>query len=124
METVLVTGSECTFRRLCEKILNDARIALPNTIELGTLEATKRCAISGMGLAVMPKMAIIQELDDDRLVPLAWPGLRIPISVRIIRHRNRWASPAVQELWHLAERCLTSEGHNSAAEPVFSGLPR
>ncbi len=108
METVLVTGSDCTFRRLTERILNEARIALPNTIELGTLEAAKRCVMSGMGLAVMPKMAVVQELADNRLVALAWPGSRIPIALQMIRHRERWASRAVHGLWRLAEECLTS----------------
>lgn len=103
---VLLTDRTCTFRLLFERILRAAQASLTDTLELGTIEAVKECVVSGMGLAVLPRMALATELKHKRLVSLPWPGPGFPIYVQAIRHRERWASPTLEALWSLTEQDL------------------
>ncbi len=81
-------------------------VPLADTMELGSIEAAKQCAIAGMGLAVLPRMAATPELKRKRLVSVPWPGTGFPVYLQLIRHRERWASPALVGLWELAEQNL------------------
>jgi DNA-binding transcriptional LysR family regulator len=106
---ILLTDRSCAFRLLFERVLDAAQVSLPDTLELGTIEAAKQCAIAGMGLAVLPEMAVIAELKDNRLVSVPWPGTGFPVYIQMIRHRERWASPALHELWRLVEHSIGKE---------------
>jgi DNA-binding transcriptional LysR family regulator len=103
---VLLTNRNCAFRLLFERVLGAAQVSLIDTMELGTMEAAKQCAVAGMGLAILPGMAVAAELKQKRLVPVPWPGTGFPVYSQMIRHRERWASPALHALWGLAEQSL------------------
>ena len=103
-ERVLLPGESCPFRQLFERALDAVHIRLRNTLTLASIEATKKCAVAGMGMAVMPKMAVALELESGRLAPAPWPGLGFPACVQMIRHRKRSASGALKALWDLAEQ--------------------
>lgn len=110
-EQVLLTGKSCSFRQRFERVLAAMRIQLKNTLELASIEAIKQCALAGMGLAVLPKMAIATELLHKRLITRAWPGLGLRAQIHMVRHRTRPASAALQAFWSLTEQ-------------VFSEAPR
>ncbi|HEY3826354.1 MAG TPA: LysR family transcriptional regulator [Bryobacteraceae bacterium] len=107
---VLLTTRDCAFRLLFERVLEAGQISLTDTMELGTIEAAKQCAIAGMGLAVLPRMALGPELKEKRLFSLPWPGTGFPVYLQMIRHRDRWVSPALDALWGLAEQGLAATG--------------
>ena len=103
---VLLADKNCAFRLLFDRARDVVSVPLADTMELGTIEATKQCAIAGMGLAVLPRMAATPELKRKRLVSVPWPGTGFPVYLQLIRHRERWASPALLALWGLAEQSL------------------
>jgi DNA-binding transcriptional LysR family regulator len=105
-ERVLVTGRNCPFRLLFERALIGAHASLKNMLVLESLEAIKQCTKAGMGLAVLPKMAVTAELKRRRLVALPWPGPAFPVRVQIIRHAKRTPSPSLHALWRLAEQSV------------------
>jgi DNA-binding transcriptional LysR family regulator len=107
---VILTDRTFVFRSLFERVLEAAQVSLTDTMELGTIEAAKRCAMADMGLAVLPKMALTAELKDKRLVSVPWPGPGFSIYLQVIRHRERWASPALHALWGIAEQQLAKSG--------------
>lgn len=107
---VLLTDKNCSFRLLFDRVLDAAQVSLADTMELGTIEAARQCAVAGMGLAVLPKMALTAELKHKQLVPVPWPGPDFLVYSQLVRHRERWASPAVRALWSLAEKGLAEQG--------------
>ena len=106
---ILLTAKDCTFRLLFERVLSAAQVPLANAMELGSIEAAKQCAMVGMGLAVLPKMAVAAELKQKRLVSLPWSAPGFPVFVQMLRHRQRSASPALHALWSLAEQSFEAE---------------
>ncbi len=101
---VLLTNKDCTFRLLFERVLSAGQVYLGNVFELGSIEAAKQCAMAGMGLAVLPKMAVMAELKQKRLVSLPWSGPSFQVHVQMLRDRQRSVSPALHALWSLTEQ--------------------
>jgi len=108
-EQILVTDKSCSFRQLFELVLSAARIQLKNTLELASIEAIKQCALAGMGLAVVPKMAVATELLHRRLVALPWPEAGVRAQIQILRRRERLPSAEIHAFWSLAERAFAKD---------------
>lgn len=103
---ILLTEKNCCFRQLFERVVQAARVELNNTLELASIEAIKHCALAGMGLAVVPRMAVVTELMHKRLVAFRWPRAGLRAQIQIQRHRKRPASPAANAFWMLAEKAF------------------
>jgi DNA-binding transcriptional LysR family regulator len=108
-EPILLTDKNCSFRQLFEKIWCVAQPPLKNTLTMTSVEAIKQCAMAGMGLAVVPHMAVAAELKHHKLVALPWPGFELRAHVQMFRNRKRPASPPLQALWDLAERSFSGD---------------
>ena len=101
---VLLTGRTCGYRAVFEHALEVVPVQLSEVLELTSIEAVKQCAIAGMGAAVLPRTAIALELQQRRLVPLRWTGTPLVAYTQMLRHRERWMTPALEGLWTMAEK--------------------
>jgi DNA-binding transcriptional LysR family regulator len=106
---ILLTTKDCTFRLLFERVLGVGKVFLNNVLELGSIEAAKQCAMAGMGLAVLPKMALTAELKRNRLVTVPWSGPGFPVYAQVLRNRRRSPSPALDTLWNLAKQSFEAQ---------------
>jgi DNA-binding transcriptional LysR family regulator len=75
-------------------------------MELGSVEAIKQCAIAGMGVTVLPNIAVAEELAQDQLVALPWAGPSFEMATYVVWHRDKWLSPALQAFLDLTRRML------------------
>ncbi|WP_405911091.1 LysR family transcriptional regulator [Streptomyces sp. NBC_00828] len=99
-ESLLATEPGCAYRDLFELELNSlAQVAFT---EFGTIEATKRAAAAGLGIALLPEVTVAAELADGSLVRLPWEvpftlrtqlawraGKRLPAHVRLFVEQAR-----------------------------------
>jgi DNA-binding transcriptional LysR family regulator len=108
-EQVLLTERSCGYRVLFERAVSEAGVALNKTLALPSVEAIKKCAATGMGVAVLPRIAVAQELAQHQLVPLPWPKDGIRVYSQMIRHSEKWQSPAQVAFWQLAKYMLTTD---------------
>ena len=74
----------------------------PHTLmSLGSTEAIKRVAASGLGYAVLSKLAVAQELSDGRLVQLDIPELTFERPLHLVRLKERSIPAAVNAFMSL-----------------------
>ncbi|MCX5559795.1 LysR family transcriptional regulator [Streptomyces sp. NBC_00038] len=99
-ESLLATEPGCAYRDLFELELNSlAQVAFT---EFGTIEATKRAAAAGLGIALLPEVTVAAELADGSLLRLPWEvpftlrtqlawraGKRLPAHVRLFVEQAR-----------------------------------
>ncbi|WP_333773399.1 LysR family transcriptional regulator [Streptomyces sp. IBSBF 3136] len=71
-ETVLAPEAGCAYRELLEAELNEGTGEPVPFLEFGNIEAIKRGVGAGLGISLLPWMAVGQELSAGTLVPLAW----------------------------------------------------
>ncbi|WP_405544828.1 LysR family transcriptional regulator [Streptomyces phaeochromogenes] len=101
-EPLLATEPGCAYRDLFEEELNTRSAEPVSFMEFGTIEATKRAAAAGLGIALLPAVTVAEELTDGRLVALPWEppftlrtqlawrsGKRLPAHARLFVEQAR-----------------------------------
>jgi DNA-binding transcriptional LysR family regulator len=69
-QPLLATEPGCAYRDLFERELT--ALAPVEFLEFGTIEATKRAAAAGLGIALLPEVTVAAELAEGSVVRLAW----------------------------------------------------
>jgi DNA-binding transcriptional LysR family regulator len=105
-EAVLLTEAGCAYRVLFERALADAGAAPRDSVEFSSVEAIKQCVAAGMGLAVLPGVAIERELAHGRLAALRWAGPSLEVVTQMVWHTRRWQSPELRAFLQLARNLL------------------
>ncbi|QTD42380.1 LysR family transcriptional regulator [Sporosarcina sp. Te-1] len=95
-ETFLLTESGCSYRTLLEDSFRAVEV-YPNTkFEFGSIEAIKQCVIAGLGIAVLPEMAVEADIRSGKMKELAWINTLSPIFTQIAWHKDKWMTPPLQ----------------------------
>lgn len=103
-ETVLLTETGCPYRMQFEDEMNNCGILLDQQIEFGSMEALKQCVITGIGVAQLPQMTVMQELDAQKVVALPWAGAKIEVATMLAYHKDKWMSSAVKAFVQLTRQ--------------------
>ncbi|WP_391560600.1 LysR substrate-binding domain-containing protein [Robertmurraya sp.] len=80
-----------------EKYLEERGIASSQIMELWSIEAIKRCVISGLGIACLPLMTVNDEINQEKLKIIPCDGGFKKIFSQVAYHKNKWISPALSE---------------------------
>lgn len=94
-ETLIHTEAGCNYRAIFERLLRNYSVTPANVLEFHSLEAIKQCALTGMGVAVLPQVVIQPELIAGGLVALDVAELEFNIATQLIWHKDKWVSPAL-----------------------------
>jgi DNA-binding transcriptional LysR family regulator len=105
-ETVLLSKVDCSYRRQFERIMQEQGALPGSTPIFHSVESLKRCVIAGMGVTVLPEMAISDEIANGALVPLRWEEGQLEVAVLMIWNKGRWLSPTLEAFMETARRLL------------------
>jgi DNA-binding transcriptional LysR family regulator len=94
-ECVITNEKECSYRRIFEEYLRERGIEPSHTMELWSIEAIKRCVMSGLGISYLPLMTVEDEIQEGRLKILPCDGDFKQIFSQVVYHKNKWISPAL-----------------------------
>jgi DNA-binding transcriptional LysR family regulator len=64
--------SGCAYRRQFERHLTEAGGSLDGALEFASIETVKQCVVAGMGVSVLPSVAVDADVTAGRLAILAW----------------------------------------------------
>lgn len=106
-ETVLLSPAGCRYRRIFEQTFAQANVQLTSIVELHSVEAIKQCAVQGMGIAVLPQVAVSSELAQGTLARLPWTGENFQIRTHLVRHKEKWLSPVLEAFLLLTHEMLS-----------------
>lgn len=104
-ETLLLTERDCTYRRLFEIELRRLALTPQSKIEFHAVEAIKQCALGGMGIAILPKITIAQQLAAQQFKRLPWPAT-LTVATQLIWDKQRPQSAALQALLHVMQQAI------------------
>jgi DNA-binding transcriptional LysR family regulator len=109
-ETVLLPEapeSGCAYRGQFERQLASAGVVPPETMEFQSIEAVKQCVAAGMGVSVLPSVAVGAELKAGMLAALQW-GEPFEVLTQMSWHEDRWKSPALRAFLEVAREVFSS----------------
>jgi len=85
--------SGCVYRDQFERQLAQAHVSSDSPLEFASIETVKQCVVAGMGLSVLPSVAIEADVAAGRLVRLPWAD-EFEVYTQIVWNNRRSVSPA------------------------------
>ena len=73
-ECLIVNEEECSYRKMFEEYLEERGIIPSHTMKLWSVEAMKRCVMSGLGIACLPLIAVNDEIKEGKLKVIPCDG--------------------------------------------------
>ena len=83
-------------RKACEEYFQQKRAHFAQTLEVTSLDAMRECAIAGLGLAILPRHAVSQQLAQGALLELPVEELPLYRSWCAVHARGKHLSPVAQ----------------------------
>jgi DNA-binding transcriptional LysR family regulator len=121
-EALVLTEAGCGYRSLFERSLAAVGVRPGATFDFSSVEAIKQCVIAGMGIAVLPEVAVRAEVAGGRLVPLRWSEPVMQVPIRMVRHKDKWLSPAITAFMEVAREMLAAGADDApVSTPITSG---
>ena len=113
-ETMLLTEAGCSYRAIFERLLHKDKTYLSSILEFHSVEAIKQCTMGGLGIAVLPEVAVTTEVAAGRLAILPYDMTRCRVETQLAWHKDKWLSPALQAFLKVTRDCLSTEQDQAA----------
>jgi DNA-binding transcriptional LysR family regulator len=99
--TLLLSKADCAYRRAFEGLLAEEGVAPGPSLEFSSLAALKRCLSRGLGVSILPAVAVQEEVARGSLAVLPWTGDALQTGVLMVWHREKWISPLLESFMAL-----------------------
>jgi DNA-binding transcriptional LysR family regulator len=93
--SLIINEVESIYRKIIESYFFDKNIFLNNTIQLGSIEAIKKCVASNLGISFLPRFTVEEELENGKLKELNVGCSDAKVTAIYAYHKNKWISPAM-----------------------------
>ncbi|SDM80477.1 LysR family transcriptional regulator [Acetanaerobacterium elongatum] len=100
---VIFTGRGCSYRGMFEHDLAEHGVVPNIVLETSSIQVIKEAAMSGLGLCILPELAVMKELGEKKLIKLAYTN-NYNISSQLIYHKDKWLSPAMEGFISIAKQ--------------------
>lgn len=108
--TALLSRVDCSYRRVFERILDEEEVQQVTKLQFHSVEVIKRCVMAGVGVTILPEIAVEEELARKKLVILPWSEGKIDVALLMIWYRDRWLSPTMKAFMEVTKKVLASPG--------------
>jgi DNA-binding transcriptional LysR family regulator len=98
----------CAYRGQFEQQLADAHVMTDRALEFASIETVKQCVVSGMGVSVVPSVAVEADVAAGRLVRLPWKP-SFEVFTQIVWNARREISPAQHAFMTTARESFASD---------------
>jgi len=105
-ETFLFSKVDCSYRKIFEGILDQHGISYKNSVEFHSVEALKRSVIAGVGIALLPEIAVAEEIASNKLAILPWSEGKIDVAILMIWYKERWLSPKLKAFMDTTKKIM------------------
>lgn len=102
--SIIVNEPECIYRNIFEKHLKNKNIIVDNIIELWSIESIKKCVKSGIGIALLPDIAVAEDIKSQQLKSLQIDSNDLVITTSIAYHKSKWINPSMKLFIQIVER--------------------
>lgn len=105
---LLLTSKGCCYRKIFERHLAEASLTPQIALETSSLQVIKQAVLSGLGICVLPRLAVQMELDRRELVQVHY-GMDYKIVSQAYHHKDKWLSPNLMDFITIVKGVLQNE---------------
>ncbi len=103
-ECLILTDENCGYRPVILNMLYDYGIKPEAIMELSSVGAIKECTSCGLGVTVLPRISVMDDLKRGKLVELNWQGPSFNVHTQLVYHRQKWLSPVIESFLTLCDQ--------------------
>ncbi len=103
-QSLILTENGCPYRSAFENILAEERIRPRSVLETGSIQAIKQLTADGLGISLLPRIAVENEISQGSLVNLDWTGPDLGMMTQVVYHKDKWISPAMRIFLNLVKK--------------------
>ncbi|MCS7459815.1 LysR family transcriptional regulator [Paenibacillus doosanensis] len=103
-ETMLWKPKKSATRAYLEGKFAEYGISFRSDMEISNLEAIKQGVIHGLGLSIVSKFAVAQEIRSGLLASIPIQGVKLERGIRYVYFKNKLLSPASKQFIQMLER--------------------
>lgn len=105
--TVLVPKYDCHYNKTFLQSLGESMIRPTSTIELNSIETIKSCVEAGVGLGILPEIAVREELKEGRFSCFQIEGEKVETAILMILHKDKWISSSMGRFIEEVRSCFS-----------------
>jgi len=94
-EELIITQEDCTYRAMIQDLINETNVHPKSIIGINNIHAIKQLVMSGLGVALLPRISVEYEIFQNLLVEIPWKEASLPVSTQIAYHKDKWLSPTI-----------------------------
>jgi DNA-binding transcriptional LysR family regulator len=101
-------ASGCAYRAQFERHVAEGNVSTDGALEFASIEAIKQCVVAGMGISVLPSIAVETEIASGRLARLQW---REPfdVSSQLVWNARRLIGPPMAAFIEVSRLTLAAD---------------
>jgi DNA-binding transcriptional LysR family regulator len=107
-EPLIVPASDCSYVQMLDRILIEQKVKLSPVWRFNSIGAIKQAVLSGIGVTILPEVAVKSELSDGSLVALPWREGGITANLLMIWQKNKWLPPVLQAFMEMVREDLAA----------------
>ena len=107
-ETLVLSAADCSYRKMFEHLLSEAGVGLAAGVEFSSAAALRGCVMNGLGVSILPELAVRADCAAGRLAVLPWAEGDLETAVLMLRHKDKWLSPPLSAFMDLVRAHLMS----------------
>jgi DNA-binding transcriptional LysR family regulator len=104
--TILFSRVDCSYRKVFEQILEHEEVTRFNKFVFNSVEMIKQCVMAGLGVSILPRVAVEEDVRQKRLCILPWSEGEIEVAILMIWFRDRWMSPTLKAFMDVTRAVL------------------
>ncbi len=107
-EPIFVTSSDCSYFNILEGLFIDEKIKFSTLYHINSIEAIKQNVSAGNGAALLPKIAVREEIANGLLVELPFEKGPLSANMIMIHLKNKWHPPILEAFMKIVKETLSS----------------
>lgn len=123
-ETLVLSKTDCSYRRLFEALLDERGVARAAGVEFSSAAALKTGVMGGLGVTLLPELAVRADVAAGTLAVLPWDeqeGGPLETAVLMLRHKDKWLAPPLAAFMELARTRLMAGAPQASADRDLPG---
>ncbi len=105
-ETLILSKVDCAYRRLFQEIIDRDETKWDTILELNSVAAIKHCIMEGIGITIIPRVAVEKEISRGQLAIIPWSEGEIEIALLMIQYKEKWISPTMKAFMNVVREVL------------------
>jgi len=103
-QSLILTENGCSYRAVFDNILAKSGVRPRSILETGSVQAIKQLTADGLGVSLLPRIAVEDEVRQGRLSILNWKGPDFGMMTQVVYHKDKWISAPLRIFLDLVKK--------------------